>query len=199
MSLSRPSVSLCKDNAEQFPGKSSSAITERGASKREALRVHVATDNRLLHEALMRVLSKDGSIEVVGCGASFDLDPQITPEADVFLLASHGDWHKGLQVIRQVRSSAPNIPILFIELTGGETQFLECVRAGVNGFLLRDASGQEVVAALRAVQAGNAVCPGTLCSLLLRHIAQQSAAPASNGARGRRSSTNDVHAGTNRL
>lgn len=199
MSLFQPNANLCKNNARQFPAKNSPAIIELAASRRKTLRVQVATDNRLLQEALMRMLSKDGTIEVVGCGASLALDPQITAEADVFLLASHGDLQKDLQVIRQVRSSASYVPILFIEISGDETQFLECVRAGVNGFLLRDASSQEVVAAVRAIQAGSAVCPGSLCSLLFRLIAQQPAAPAPNGARGRRSATNGVHAGTNRL
>jgi len=49
------------------------------------------------------------------------------------------------------------------------------VRAGISGYLLRDASSEEVPEAVRAVQAGEAVCPGTLCSALFRYFESETA------------------------
>jgi two-component system NarL family response regulator len=53
-----------------------------------------------------------------------------------------------------------------------EAHFLAAVRSGVTGYLLQDASATEVVAAVRAVYRGEAVCPPQLCSTLFRYVAQ---------------------------
>jgi DNA-binding NarL/FixJ family response regulator len=49
------------------------------------------------------------------------------------------------------------------------------VRAGVSGYLLRDASSEEVLRGIRAVHAGEAACPGALCSVLFRYLEREAA------------------------
>jgi DNA-binding NarL/FixJ family response regulator len=57
--------------------------------------------------------------------------------------------------------------------------FLECVRAGATGYLLKDASAAEVISGVRAVAQGQAICPPQLCAHLFGEIArQQVAAPS---------------------
>jgi two-component system NarL family response regulator len=53
-----------------------------------------------------------------------------------------------------------------------EEQFLSAVRSGVTGYLLQDASASDVLAAVRAVFRGEAVCPPQLCFALFRFVAQ---------------------------
>ena len=53
-----------------------------------------------------------------------------------------------------------------------EEQFLAAVRAGVTGYLLKDASASDVLNAVRSVFRGEAVCPPQLCSTLFRFVAQ---------------------------
>jgi DNA-binding NarL/FixJ family response regulator len=52
-----------------------------------------------------------------------------------------------------------------------EEQFLAAARSGVTGYLLKDASASDVIAAVRAVFRGEAVCPPQLCSSLFRFVA----------------------------
>ena len=52
-----------------------------------------------------------------------------------------------------------------------EEQFLAAVRSGVMGYLLKDASASDLVAAVRAVYRGEAVCPPQLCSTLFHFVA----------------------------
>ena len=60
-----------------------------------------------------------------------------------------------------------------IDVTGDATNFLQCIRAGVRGYLPRDASAEDVVEAVKAIHAGKAVCPGTLCAALFRYIERE--------------------------
>ena len=51
-------------------------------------------------------------------------------------------------------------------------QFMAAVRLGVRGYLLKEASASDIVAAVRVVFRGEAVCPPQLCFRLLRFVVQ---------------------------
>ena len=138
----------------------------------EKIRVFVAAENRLLREALARVLAKGAGIEVIATdsAASFHTDALLEARPDILLLNSRGSLQEDLSAIRQVRTAASSVRILLIGMAKDEREFLQCVRAGISGYLLRDASSGEVLQAVQAVAAGQAVCPGTLCAGLFRYF-----------------------------
>lgn len=138
-------------------------------------RVFVAAENRLLREALSRMLVKDGDIEVAGMGKAepFRAEMLLKEQADILLLTSRGSANEDLTAIRKVRACAPHVQILLIGMAGEGTEFMQCVRAGVHGYLPKEASAEDVVEGVRAVQAGQAVCPGTLCALLFHYFERE--------------------------
>jgi DNA-binding NarL/FixJ family response regulator len=138
-------------------------------------RVYIAAENRLLREALSRMLARQGEIEVVGlnCTGPFRPEGLIEDEADILLLTSRGSLAEDIFVIRQVRLTAPTVRILLVGMTEDETEFFQYVRAGIRGYLPRDASAEDVVEAMQAVHAGEAVCPGSLCALLFRFFERE--------------------------
>src|ERR1700732_4002062 len=140
--------------------------------------VFVAADNRLLREALARMLTKKGEGEVTGldCVAPLQVEQVTQANADVLLLTSRGTLHDDLLMIQQVRATAPKIRILLLGMAKSEGEFLQCVRVGISGYLLHDASSDEVVEGVRAVHAGEAVCPGKLCTALFRYFESEAAA-----------------------
>ena len=146
-----------------------------GASARGKPRVFIAAENRLLREALSRMLVKNGEIEVVGMeiGEPFLTESLLQEKTDILLLSSRGNRNEDLTAVRSVRTAAPKVQILLIGVTGEEAEFLQCVRAGVRGYLPRDASAEDVVEAVRALQAGEAICPGTLCASLFRYMERE--------------------------
>src|SRR5580700_5210788 len=141
-------------------------------------RVYLAAENRLLREALSRMLAKRGDMEVVGMET---VEPSLTAgllkeEADILLLTSRGNMIEDVLAIRKVRATVPRVQVILIGVTGTEAEFLQCVRAGVRGYLPRDASAEDVVEGVRAVQAGKAVCPGTLCAALFHYFEREATA-----------------------
>jgi DNA-binding NarL/FixJ family response regulator len=75
--------------------------------------------------------------------------------------------------LRQVMRLVPKIKVLSIDMHEDEVTFLEAVRAGVIGFLLRDCSTADVLAAVRALARNEAFCPPRLCLALLNHVARE--------------------------
>jgi len=106
-----------------------------------------------LRQALGRMLSKRGSIEVTGSrGAeAFQGKEVLEGQVDVLLLISSGNLEQDLEIVRSAHSAAPVVRILMIGTTREDGEFLQCVRAGISGFLWREASADDVVAAIRAV------------------------------------------------
>jgi NarL family two-component system response regulator LiaR len=151
------------------------------------LSVFVAADNCLLREALAHMLTKTGTIEVVGMESPAPLRAESVTQArpDVLLLSSRGTLNDDLLMIQQVRAAAPGVRILLLGMALSEAEFLRCVRAGISGYLLRDASADEVVDGVRAVHAGEAVCPGMLCTALFRYFESEAAALPCASARRR--------------
>jgi DNA-binding NarL/FixJ family response regulator len=150
------------------------------------IRVFVAAENRLLREALARVLTKGAGIEVIATdsAAPFHTDALLDAQPDILLLNSRGSLEEDLSAIQEVRTAAPAVRILLIGMAKDEREFLQCVRAGISGYLLRDASASEVLQGVRSVAAREAVCPGVLCAALFRYFqADASGLPCTSSKR----------------
>ena len=64
-----------------------------------------------------------------------------------------------------------------IGMDAGEDIFLQAVRDGISGYVLKDASAAEVTSAVRIVAKGEAICPPQLCNVLFRYVAEMQVRP----------------------
>jgi len=147
------------------------------------LNVFVAAEHRLLREALVHMLMKKGEVVVTGFDSNMPWQPESVArtKADVLLLTSRGALNDDLLMIQRARVAAPGVRILLLGTARTESEFLQCVRAGIHGYLLHDASSEEVLNGIRAVHAGQAVCPSALCTALFHYFENEGTAllPAS--------------------
>lgn len=162
---------------EELAAQSSADLQPAGAQTAGKIRVFIAAENRLLRDALAKILTKHEKIQVSGLDAMTPFHPEGLRDldADIFLLVSRGNLDDDLAVIRTVRTAAPNVRILLMGMSSAPGDFLQSVRVGVKGYLLRDASSEEVLEGIRAVHAGEAACPGGLCSVLFRYLEREAA------------------------
>jgi len=93
-------------------------------------------------------------------------------EADVAVIDSSATESTGLNVVVSARRENPNLQVLLIGMDAGETVFFDAVRAGAAGYLPKDASALDVIAGIRAVAQGEAVCPPRLCRVLFKQFAE---------------------------
>ena len=142
--------------------------------------VFLLAQNRLLREALSRVLANKSDIVVVGsCAVSPNsLQEIVRAAADILVLDSFTTSHAHLDFIREVRRNVPDIRLVMIGMSTDEQQFLQFVRDGVMGYVVEDASALEVVAAVRTVAMGGAACSPELCAFLFRFAARQNQMPS---------------------
>jgi DNA-binding NarL/FixJ family response regulator len=141
----------------------------------ENVQVFILAENRLLREALARILSKKSDIRVVGASAfSPDVVAQISSAGpDVLLSDSAAVALSDLRLISEVRAAIPGLKVVMIGMEADPETFLRAVRDGIVGFVLKDASAMEVAAAVRSVANHEAVCPPSLCMALFERVASQ--------------------------
>ncbi len=136
--------------------------------------VFVLAENRLLREAVLRVFSKKNEIRVVGSNSySPDIHAQImaaTPA--IIVLDSIGLFHSSAQLIPTLRSVIRDVKLVMVDADADELTFLRAIRAGVVGYVLKDASAIELVFSIRSVAAGEAVCPPSLTAALFRYASR---------------------------
>jgi len=144
------------------------------------IRVYLMIENRLLREALGRLFRKRLDLQVVGQSDhnQFPSEDLLSSGCDVLAL----DFFNP-DCLASLSCSSCSLKTILIGMSGDSAQFLQAVRAGISGYLLKDASASEVIAAIRATIKGEAVCPPKLCASLFEFFAQsarhgQDAAPA---------------------
>jgi DNA-binding NarL/FixJ family response regulator len=139
-----------------------------------SISVFLLAENRLLREALTRILNKKNDIHVVGA-ATFSpgvVDAMTAVSAQVVLFDPL-DAASNLAFVRTVRESLPGLKVVLIGMEPNSALFLQAVREGVSGYLLKDATAADVAAAVRSVASNCAVCPPELCQSLFDYVAQQ--------------------------
>ncbi len=145
-------------------------------------RTFLLAGNRLLRESLARVLRKRGDISVVGAAA---YTPQALEEmagsgCEILLVDSFSPpWRSGatglsdLQFVHEVVQRIPPLKVVMIGMEEDADTFLKAVRAGAVGYVLKDASAMDVVAAVRAVAQDEAACPPRLCLSLFKYVSRE--------------------------
>ncbi|MFZ0762117.1 MAG: response regulator transcription factor [Candidatus Sulfotelmatobacter sp.] len=144
-----------------------------------AVEAFILAENRLLREALIRLLTKKGDIRVVGASSYSPATPReiIAARPGIVVLDSSGLALLSAKLIPNLQAAIPSLRVVMIDMDLDEKTFLKAIREGVVGYVLKDASAVEVAAAIIAVAAGQAVCPPPLSMVLFRSVAQQVAAP----------------------
>jgi DNA-binding NarL/FixJ family response regulator len=137
--------------------------------------VFLLCENRLLREALVRILGKRTNLSVVGvCGYSPEaLKEVIACQPRVILLDSLGVALAQPALLRYLRENLPETSVVMMGMESKEESFLLAVREGAVAYILSEAPAAEVLNAIRAVAAGEAVCPPCFSTTLFRCASQQ--------------------------
>jgi DNA-binding NarL/FixJ family response regulator len=142
-------------------------------------RVFLLAENRLLREALIRILAKKSDIRVVGAAPHSPSTQEriIAAVPSIVLLDSIDLVFSEARLVSALHAAIPGVRVVMVDMELDQSTFLRAVRAGVVGYVLKDASAVEVGATISAVAEGAAVCPPALSMALFRYVAQHRKSP----------------------
>jgi DNA-binding NarL/FixJ family response regulator len=139
------------------------------------IRVFLLIENRLLREALTRLLRKRNDILIVGQGNREEITSAQVVESNCTVLTvdfTDPDWLPVRFFSNHPCPTPGRFRALLVGMESDPRQFLNAVRAGASGYMLKDASASEVVAAIRATVRGEATCTPRLCAALFSLVSQ---------------------------
>ncbi|HSM05515.1 MAG TPA: response regulator transcription factor [Longimicrobiales bacterium] len=158
-------------------------MTYSEAAERDDNLVAVALieDNRLVREGIEDLLNQLPGFEVVLSASWVDTEALRTARPDVVLLDLSLRSGDSLRATRRVKETLPETRIVLMDLLPVQDQIVEWVRAGVSGFVMKDASLEEVAGTLQSVAAGNDVLPPSVTGSLFTQIAKEAVAKGGAG------------------
>jgi len=138
----------------------------------DAIRVMICDDHALFRRGLMMVLESEEGVEVVG--EAEDGEESIRKAAelapDVILMDVRMPRVSGIEATRAIADVVPTARILMLTVSDEEDDLYEAIKAGANGYLLKEISIEEVASAIRAVVSGQSLISPSMASKLLNEF-----------------------------
>lgn len=124
-----------------------------------AVRVLIADDHPMFRYGLRAVLDASPELEVIGEAANGEelLALLETTSPDVVLTDLAMPGLDGASAAREIAARYPHVRVLVLTMHEDSDALFAALRAGVHGYLVKDADQSEIVHAVRAVAAGDAV------------------------------------------
>lgn len=138
-------------------------------------RVLLVDDHALARESLKDMLADESDLEVIGEAANgreaLALCSMVKP--DLVMMDVRMPEMDGLEATRVVKKSHPKTSVLMVTMHENPDYLLEALRAGAAGYVLKDASQDEVLDAVRQVRIGEFPLDQDLATRLLRRLASE--------------------------
>ena len=119
--------------------------------------IFLADDHVILREGLRHILLEDSGIEIIGEAGNgreaFEKIDKLKP--DIAILDISMPALSGLEAARVIRKHNKSIKLIILTRHDNEEYVHQAIKNGVDGFILKDSAGDDLLKAVRDVMAGN--------------------------------------------
>ena len=136
------------------------------------IRILIVEDQRIVREGLRAVLEDEDEIAIVGEAANgqeaIELFAQLQP--DVVLMDLQMPVIDGPEATRRIRELSPDARILVLTTYATDEFIFKALRAGAQGYLLKDASANELLGAIHSVHDGQTLLAPAVAARLVMGV-----------------------------
>jgi DNA-binding NarL/FixJ family response regulator len=127
-----------------------------GGTRVENLKIVLAEDHTILREGLRALLSADPNFKIIGEARdgreAVHCVEKLAP--DLLLMDLSMPRMSGMDAIREIKKRFPEIKIIALTVHKTEEYLLTTLQAGADGYVLKDATHEELVMAIKSVMGG---------------------------------------------
>lgn len=138
-----------------------------------SITIALIEDNRLVRESLTSLINQQPGLEVVLARASETPSTLVKIAPQIVLLDIGLRQGDSLRIAAETREQFPQARVIIMDLLPANEEIAEYVNAGVAGFILKDATLDDLVATIRSVAAGLSVLPTPMVNTLFSQIARE--------------------------
>jgi DNA-binding NarL/FixJ family response regulator len=139
-------------------------------------RILIADDHALVREGLRTMLSGEDGIEVIAEAndgqQALDVCRELGP--DLVLMDVRMPVMDGLQATRKIKAEMPKTSVMMVTMHENPDYLFEAVKAGAAGYVLKDASGERLLGAVRRTLEGESPLNQELAMRLLVRLSRES-------------------------
>jgi two-component system response regulator DevR len=136
------------------------------------IRVFLLDDHEVVRTGLKQLLESGGEIEVVGeagtAAVALARIPALRP--DVAVLDARLPDGSGIEVCRQVRSSNPETKAIILTSYDDDEALFAAIMAGAAGYVLKQVTGQDLIAAVTHVAAGGSLLDPSVTAKVMERL-----------------------------
>jgi two-component system, NarL family, response regulator DevR len=136
------------------------------------IRVLIIEDHPVVAEGLSSLLEDYPDLTVVGVAESVADAATLSGRAcaDVAMIDFHLPDGTGADAAEQIRTWSPSTALVFLTVDDSDETLLAAIEAGASSFLIKSATGAEIVKAIRSAAAGETLIPaGTMARAIAGH------------------------------
>lgn len=147
-----------------------------------SIRVLIADAQPIVLEGLRRVLGHYPDIEVVADAADGveAIDKAVHLAPDIILLDPRMPRVDGLTVLRSIQTRAPRSKVILFASAENKDEFVEAMKLGCSGILLKETSTALIEKSIHRVHAGEIWLDSTTTAAVIRHFASPKDFPAAH-------------------
>jgi DNA-binding NarL/FixJ family response regulator len=138
----------------------------------EELRVLLVDDHDLFRTGLRNLLEEQDALQVVGEGANGSEAVRLVRELapDVVVMDLNMPAMSGVEATRHITALSPLTRVIVLTISDEDSDVLDAIVAGACGYLLKDASIDDVVAGIRSAAVGASLISPTIASKVLQRV-----------------------------
>ena len=160
----------------RFKGRGGVKEASRGATPSHVARLLIVDDHALVREGLRTMLSGEDGIEVVAEAndgqQALSLCRELGP--DLVLMDVRMPVMDGLEATKRIKAEMPHTSVMMVTMHENPDYLFEAVKAGAAGYVLKDASGERLLGAVRRTLEGESPLNQELAMRLLARLARES-------------------------
>ena len=158
---------------------SDTGVTSGTSSTGGPIRVLIADDQMMVRQGFTVLLNAEPDLEVVGQAVDgLDAVSRVAETLpDVVLMDIRMPELGGIEATRRITAAHPEIRVLVLTTFDLDEYVYEALRAGASGFLLKDASADQLAEAVRVVAAGDALLAPGVTRRLIAEFSRLSGEP----------------------
>jgi two-component system invasion response regulator UvrY len=132
------------------------------------LKILIADDHAIVRQGLKQIVTETRDMTVAGEADNGQelLNKIKEDDYDVVVLDITMPGRDGLDVLRQLRTERPRLPVLMLSIHPEEQYALRALRAGASGYLTKESAPDELVGAIRKVSSGGKYISASLAEKL---------------------------------
>jgi len=132
------------------------------------IKIFIADDHAIVRRGLKQIISENSDMAVVGEAANGQdaLSKIRKDHYDLILLDISMPGRTGLDILKELKSEAPKLPVLILSMYPEEQYAVRVLRAGASGYLTKDSAPDELITAIRRVISGKKYVTASLAEKL---------------------------------